>query len=143
MKALTNNEILFIKDSGWTPTIYQCDEWYKIGIDAEDFFKELERYNIDGHSFLDKFFGEDEIDNMSFEDEAAYILSLFFNWGELLKMLKEDSVLEWLRNWKYYYGARKWTKEEANDAVAVAMDLLSNNKKIKVDEHGSIMILEN
>ena len=27
MKKLTKNEINFIKETGWTPAVEQCDEW--------------------------------------------------------------------------------------------------------------------
>ena len=29
MKKLTEQEIKFIKETGWTPTVEKCDEWEK------------------------------------------------------------------------------------------------------------------
>ena len=122
MKRLTDNEIKFIKMTGCTATVIQCNEWkrtiwkdepslqliaetcmhFGIGavydkISAGIFWKEL----------TDKICDSNE-DAISLEDLAIYLLRTFCTPDELRNMLHDQaSALKWLQDWKYFFGFRK------------------------------------
>lgn len=129
MKKLTKNEINFIKETGWTPTVEQCNEWHRTiftKIFDKENFKEkyidedgyvtdefsnkvneyvLKTYNIDTIDLYKKF--TEESDAISLEYEATYLFYTFFTKEELEKLTDEEAS-KWLKNFQYYSGYRKW-----------------------------------
>ena len=128
MKQLTEQEIKFIKETGWTPTVYQCDEWYKtiwtdehLEIGPESTYKErkeaysakyeelafntAKKYGVD----LGKLYKKctDNSDSISLEYEATYLFYILFT-KEELELLTDEEATEFLKNFQYYLGYRKW-----------------------------------
>lgn len=69
----------------------------------------------------DKTATPDSDDGISLEDTAAWILSKSFSREQLLGMSDEE-IIEWLQNWKYYFGFRKkegWGSSYKASAIAV------------------------
>lgn len=114
MRKLNDNEIRFIKETGFTPTVFQCDEYKKTNkapffIDsfskAQDIAKD--RYGIEDLGLLMNELASPECaDAISLEEDAEYLFSTFFSKDELDAM-KIDEALEWLKGFKYYNGYRK------------------------------------
>ena len=129
MKQLTENEIKFIKETGWTPTVEQCDEWGRTVFPSlfgkADFKKEyldedgyvvdefsdkvneyvLKTYDIDTVDLYKKF--TEESDAVSLEYEATYLFYAFFTKEELEKLTDEEAT-KWLKDFQYFSGYRKW-----------------------------------
>ena len=129
MKQLTENEIKFIKETGWTPTVEQCGEWGRTVFPSlfgkADFKKEyldedgyvvdefsnkvneyvLKTYNIDTIDLYKKF--TEESDAISLEYEATYLFYTFFTKEELEKLTDEEAT-KWLKDFQYFSGYRKW-----------------------------------
>lgn len=129
MKQLTENEIKFIKETGWTPTVEQCGEWGRTVFPSlfgkADFKKEyldedgyvvdefsdkvneyvLKTYDIDTVDLYKKF--TEESDAVSLEYEATYLFYAFFTKEELEKLTDEEAT-KWLKGFQYFSGYRKW-----------------------------------
>lgn len=129
MKKLTKNEINFIKETGWTPTVEQCDEWERTiftNLFNKDAFKKkyldedgyvvdefsnkvneyvLKTYSIDTVDLYKKF--TEESDAISLEYEATYLFYTFFTKEELEKLTDEEAT-KWLKDFQYFSGYRKW-----------------------------------
>ena len=120
MRKLNDNEIRFIKETGFTPTVFQCDEYEKTNkapyfIDsfskAQDIAKDM--YGIEDLGLLmNELTSPECADAISLEEDAEYLLSAFFSKDELDAMRAEDA-LKWLQDFKYYFGYRKWGEESA------------------------------
>ena len=131
MRWLTQAEIQFVKDTGFTPTVFQCDEWNKTIFTDEkleygDNYNErreaysdkyfniacdyaAEKYGIDLPVFINKNIGMelDDCDGISLEYVATYLLYCFFSLEELRNLTSEKAI-EWLQNYRYFGGFRKW-----------------------------------
>lgn len=132
MKRLTPNEIKFVKETGFTPTVYQCDQYYltvftdeKLELNSSTYTKDREKYSrkwykvakkiakekydVDLDAFIDKNLNiaNDDYDGISLEYVATYLLYCFFTKEELLKMTDEEAHT-FLQDYRYYYGFRKW-----------------------------------
>ena len=130
MKQLTAKEIQFVKDTKFTPTVWQCDEYYRtIFTDekcefgdnyperrdvysqkwfnvASDYAKE--KYGIDLDEFISKNLGpNDDYDGISLEYVATYLFYCFFT-KEELENLTDKEATEFLKDYRYYGGFRKW-----------------------------------
>lgn len=140
MKRLTHQEIDFIKTTRWTPTVSQCKEWGRTIFENETaFYTHLKNAGIDAEIFINKFLGEDCIDGLSFEDEAAFMLFCLCDEQELLAM-DDAAVLKWLQDWKYFFGARKWDTTDAQIAKSVALDLFDGDREITFSSCDDIII---
>lgn len=141
MKLLTANEIKFLKETGWTPTVASCNEWKRCTFTEDQEDEVMESYGIDVDAFRDKMFDDNAIDCISLAEEAAYILSVFFTWSELFQMIRDKTVLKWLQDWRYFCGYRKWDESEAYIAAGNAMDIVGGHKRVVADEDGYIWIV--
>ena len=108
MRRLTENEIRFIKETGVTATVIQCDEWYRSQCSN---YADAERladteYGINLHEFL-SVLADVHYDSISLEYDAVYLLYTFLTREELENM-SDSEVLEWLQNFKYWCGYRKY-----------------------------------
>lgn len=143
MKALTQMEIEFIRDTCWKPTITQCDEWAKCNINSEDDMPiALVQYGLELDSFYDKFFGDDCLDSISFCDEMTYILATFYEYEDIVELMDNGKILEVCKDWKYYFGARKWSMDDAMVCAGDALAVLRGELRIWVTEENDIMILQ-
>lgn len=108
MKRLTDREVEFIKETHFTPTVLQCDEYgrtpFRDYAQAEKITKES--YGIDLVGLMEKCAADDDIDAISLEYAATYILYTFFSKKELLNM-KVSDALRFLADFRYYFGYRK------------------------------------
>ena len=131
MKQLTDKEIKFVKETGFTPTVWQCSEWNRTIFTDEKFncsghsFKDRDEYNdkwfsvasdyakekygFDLTTFLNKNLGIDlnDSDGISIEFVATYLLYCFFT-KEELENLSNQKALDFLQDYRYYFGFRKW-----------------------------------
>lgn len=138
MKVLKQNEIDFLKKTGFTPTIYQCNEWSRTSVGSlEKAEKIAAEYGIDLHEFYSVLM--EEYDSISLENEAAYILSVFFANEELAKMTDADA-LKFLQDWKYHLGFRKWSEWDAMNAIAEAQRIHEGFTKVTSDADGNLWL---
>ena len=158
MKPLTQKEIDFIKETGWTPTVEQADEWYRTIFpkllkeptdsdyyinmnksDAEKYFEKidelcLQKYNIDLTELYKKCV--DEYDEITLENDATYLFYSFFT-KEELKKLTDKEATKWLKDFKYHCGYRKWDGGNlsfVNEAIMV----YDNEASFYTDEDNDI-----
>lgn len=151
MKRLTEQEIEFIKCTGWTPTLHQMEY-------SENELKRTRLYqslpgssemmriqfanfaNIYGFNLLDlynKTCSLDSADSISLEEEAIYLFYTFFTKDELVD-IDDAYALKWLKDFKYYYGFRKWSEYEAEKAVLDALEVYSGTRTFAEDDNGEI-----
>ena len=154
MKKLTENEIKFIKETGWTPTVEQCGEWGRTVFPSlfgkADFKKEyldedgyvvdefsdkvneyvLKTYNIDTVDLYKKF--TEESDAISLEYEATYLFYTFFTKEELEKLTDEEAT-KWLKDFQYFSGYRKW---DGGNLVYVyeAVDIYNGARELYIQD---------
>ena len=125
MKYLTEQEIKFLKETGFTLTILQYDEWHRCSVKS---FEEATRvadrdYNISLKELVSKLNeGEDWI---SLEFAAGYLFYIFFT-EEQLQELSNKEALEFLQNFKYSFGWRKADYQDARNAVEDALKLYNH-----------------
>ena len=158
MKLLTENEIKFIKDTGVTPTVIQCGnrEWYRTifcdEIDQDqltgDFTNSDEvfahacvyakqMYDVDLPALYHKCMLD--IDGISVDYEAPYIIYTLLTEEELDKMT-DKQLIEWLRDWKYFYGWRKHEEWDARIAREEAKGLYNGAREIRTWDDGTIYV---
>lgn len=135
MKKLTSNEVEFIKKTGFTPTVYQCDEWnrtnkapYYIDSFAEAQNIAREDFDIDLIKLLDKIINIDNCDGISLEYEATYLFYTFFTKDELLDM-DTSWALKWLQDFKYYHGYRKWDEQFVECEIQEALEVYGGSRE--------------
>ena len=80
-----------------------------------------EKYNVDLDKFLKKNISQslNDGDSISLEYVATYLFYLFFTEEELRRMT-DEAATEFLKNYRYYYGFRKWDGGNltyVNDAI--------------------------
>lgn len=141
MKPLTKEEIKFIKETGWTPTVQQTDEWTRT-IFADNYiptqdayeletkygndwrFVYVEKYAKDNYDVnLDELYKKctDKADSITLENDATYLFYTFFTLEELEKLTNEQAT-KWLQDFKYYSGYRKWIEgnlQYVDEAISV------------------------
>lgn len=135
MKKLTEQEINFIKNTGWTPTVHQCNEYkrtnkapYYIDSFAEAQNIAREDFNIDLIELYNKTCSENNCDGISLEYEATYLLYTFFTPEELLE-LDNSWALNWLQDFKYYMGFRKWDESDVEVCIQEALSIYAGTRE--------------
>ncbi len=135
MKRLTENEINFIKKTGWTPTVHQCDEYERTNIAPYyiDSFAEAqniarEDFDVDLIALYDKCCNDENSDGISLEYEATYLFYTFFTADELVDM---DTcwALKWLQDFKYYCGYRKWDEQLVDIEINEALEIYAGTRE--------------
>ena len=145
MKQLTENEIKFIKETKWSPTIFQmgysdlelCRTPYKGSSSEEgikEFQKEADKLGVDILTLYNKC--TSETDSISLEYEATYLLYLFFTKEELEK-LTNNTVLKWLQYFQYYQGYRKWHYENMQ-YVQEALEIYEGTRVFYLEDDGEV-----
>lgn len=160
MKELTANEIKFIKETGWTPTVVQCSEWYrtiwtdeKVDTTSENYLAQRdeydakylvissaqakEKYNVDLEQLYNKLCSVEDSDGISLEYDATYLLYTFFTKEELLE-LDTAWVLAWLQDFKYYFGYRKWAESDVEAAILEAIEIHAGTREFYLTEDGYV-----
>ena len=145
MKRLTEQEIKFIKETGWTPTVYQMNYneselkrtkfagMSKEG-GAKAFCQEMKKYNIDISDLYKKF--TEESDTISLEYEATYLFYTFFTKEELEKLTDEEAT-KWLKDFQYFSGYRKW---DGGNLIYVneALEVYAGTREFYEEQDGEI-----
>ena len=135
MRKLTRNEIRFIKETGWTPTLFQMDYSkeelaktpYK-NLNSADAIKEMqkkeEELNIDIVALYEKCV--EFSDSISLDYEITYLLYTFFSPDEIYDM--DLSFLnKWLKDFKYFFGYRKFEASEHN--IEEALEIYNGTRE--------------
>ena len=123
MKKLTEQEINFIKDTGWTPTLHQMGysenelkrthlyQIQNIPVSPEMMQLQFEsfanQYGFNLNDLYEKTCNLENSDSVSLKYEATYLFYTFFTQEELEKFTDEQATT-WLQDFKYYFGYRKW-----------------------------------
>lgn len=138
MRRLTENEIRFIKETGVTATVIQCDEWDRSKcssyIDAEKLADEEYGINLDEFSSV---LLNDNYDSISLEYDAVYLLYTFLTREELENM-NGNEVLEWLKNFKYWFGYRKYDVDLAYMHRCEALEVYDGTREFYETDDGEV-----
>lgn len=153
MKRLTEQEIEFIKHTGWTPTLHQMDysenelkrthlyQIQNIPVSSEMMKLQFEsfanQYGFNLNDLYDKTCNLESSDSLSLEEEAIYLFYTFFTKDELVD-IDTSWALDWLKDFKYYFGFRKWSEYEVESAVLDALEVYSGTRKFVEDSDGEI-----
>lgn len=141
MKQLTELEWKFLKETRFTPTVYQCEEWPRTTLNnAEDYYSAAAKFGINGSKLIDKLNAEE--DACTIDDAAAYILYNYFTEDELSKKSDQD-LLEFLCGFKYFFGFRKYAVEAIQFVRETLLQLYRHEAEFQVDDDGDIIIKEN
>ena len=156
MKQLTEQEIKFIKETGWTPTVYQCAEWYKTiwtdeKLELGQNYRELReayenKYRAIAEEVAQNQYGFDlndlykkcteESDGITLEEMAPYLFYIFFTKDELEK-LTDETATKWLKDFQYYCGYRKWDGGNLK-YVYEALDVYSGDRVFYLQDDGEV-----
>ena len=145
MKMLTEQEISFIKDTGWTPTLHQMGysenelkrthlyQVQNIPVSPEMMQLQFEsfanQYGFHLSDLYEKTCNLENSDSISLEYEATYLFYTFFTPEELLDM--DDSwALAWLQDFKYYFGFRKWDERDVECAIQEALCICAGTREL-------------
>ena len=138
MRRLTENEIRFIKETGVTATVIQCDEWDRSQCsnyaDAEKLADE--KYGINLHEFL-SVLADVNYDSISLEYDAVYLLYTFLTREELENM-NDGEVLEWLKDFKYWCGYRKYDIDLAYIHRCEALEVYDGTREFYETDDGEV-----
>lgn len=138
MRRLTENEIRFVKETGITATVIQCNEWDRSQCsnyaDAEKLADEKYGINLDEFSSV---LLDDNYDSISLEYDAVYLLYTFLTRKELENM-NGNEVLEWLKNFKYWFGYRKYDVDLAYMHRCEALEVYDGTREFYDTDDGEI-----
>lgn len=152
MKPLTTNEISFMVATKWTPTKHQMD-YAKTelsatpyaGLNPEDaklmYENAAKGYGIDLDELFAKTSDIDNADGISLEYEAVYLFCTFFTRDQIYNAEFTD-LLDWLRDFKYYGGFRKWDLGYVATAAAEAMEIFDGSRVFYLEEEGNVWNIE-
>lgn len=150
MKKLTEKEIKFIKETGWTPTVYQMNyneselkHTKFAGLSREEgakaFHKEIRKHRIKIDNLYKKC--TSEVDGITLENDAVYLLYTFFKADELVD-IDTSWALQWLQDFKYYEGFRKWSERDVENAICEALEVYGDSREFYEDAKGEIWTRE-
>lgn len=139
MIELTANEIKFVKETKFTPTVFQCDEYYrtpfKNALEASEVA--LKDYGVDLAAFLQKNLAQNDTDSISLEYVATYLFYTFFSEEELLNIFSEDA-LKWLQDYRYYLGFRKWDVDYVAQEITEALEIYRGEREFYTTEDNQV-----
>ena len=114
MHKLSENELRFLKETGFTPTVCQCDEYgrtnkepYYIDSFAEAQNIAEEDFNVDLIKLLDNINDIKDWDSLVLPDIAIYLFTTFFT-KEELESKTDDELEKFLHDFRYHCGFRKF-----------------------------------
>ena len=138
MRRLTENEIKFIKETGVTATVIQCDEWDRSQcssyVDAEKLADTEYGINLDE---LSNVLLDANYDSISLEYDAVYLLYTFLT-REKLENMNDSEVLEWLKNFKYWCGYRKYDIDLAHMNRCEALEIYDGTREFYETDNGEV-----
>ena len=138
MRRLTENEIRFIKETGVTATVIQCDEWDRSQCSNYADAKRLadKEYGINLDEFSNVLL-DANYDSISLEYDAVYLLYTFLT-REKLENMNDSEVLEWLRDFKYWFGYRKYDIDLAYMHRCEALEVYDGTREFYETDDGEV-----
>ncbi len=150
MKRLTEQEINFIKNTGWSPTLHQMgyseDELKRthlyqvqnIPVSPEMMQLQFESFaNQYGFNLSDLYSKcTDECDGISLAYEATYLFYTFFT-KEELEHLTDKEATKWLKDFQYYFGYRKWDGGNIT-YVDEALEVYNGKRVFYLEDDGAV-----
>ena len=140
MKALTAKEWKILKETGFTPTVYQCDEWSRTLMTDKStggFLRLCADVGVNGSQLIDKLCAEE--DSFTIDDAAAYILYNYFTEAELDKKTDQE-LLDFLCGFKYFFGFRKYSVYSIPFVRETLAHLYADETEFAVDDDDDIYI---
>lgn len=139
MLKLNDQEIKFVKETKFTPTVFQCDEYYRTPFKNASEASEvaLRDYGVDLAAFLKKNLDQNDTDSISLEYVATYLFYTFFSEEELLNIFSEDA-LKWLQDYRYYLGFRKWDADDVAQGVEEAVEIYRGEREFYITEDNQV-----
>lgn len=144
MKKLTEQEIKFIKETGWTPTLHQMGysenelkrthlyQVQNIPVSPEMMQLQFEsfanQYGFNLSDLYEKTCNLENSDGISLEYEATYLLYTFFSDDDLMH-LDTAWALKWLQDFKYYFGYRNWSERDVENAIYEALEIYGGKRE--------------
>lgn len=144
MKKLTSQEIKFIKETGWTPTLVQMSysaqelnrtPYAKLKPEKaeEKYFDLADHYGVNLSKLYTKACNLTNSDSISLEFDATYLFYTFFTVEELKNLSTKDG-LDWLQNFKYYFGYRKWDEQYVEIEIQEALDIYGGSREFYLQD---------
>jgi len=128
MKPFTQEEIKFLKDTGLTATVIQCNEWQRTTLkDAKDAKKTAKKYGINYANLKSNILNYNDSDSISLEIVGTYILGTLYS-KEFLKTASDEQIVKALKDWRYFDGFRK--EESAEPYRSNALDWIEGRLKM-------------
>lgn len=143
MKALTDKEWKILKETGFTPTVYQCDEWSRTLLkdkSVSGFLRACADAGINGSQLMDKLCAEEN--SCTIDDAAAYILYNYFAEADIDKKTDQE-LLDFLCGFKYFFGFRKYSVCSIPFVRETLVQLYGHETEFAVDDDDDICIKEN
>lgn len=124
MIELNPEEIRFVKEIHFTPTVYQLNEYSRTPFKD---YKECKKvanklYHFDLDNFIKKNLNQKDTDELSLEYVATYLLYTFFTEDELEELSGEDA-LKWLEDYRYYRGFWKFETDQVLTCIDKALEV--------------------
>lgn len=128
MKPFTPKEVKFLKDTGLTATVIQCNEWQRTKLkDAKDAEKAAKKYGINYADLESNILNYDDSDSISLEIVGTYILGTLYS-KEFLETASDEQIVKALKDWRYFGGFRK--EESAEPYRSNALDWIEGRLKM-------------
>jgi len=138
MHTLSENEIKFLKETKFSPTVVQCDEWKRTTIGSFDEAAEAAKaYGVDFDALWENINNQEDWNGLSLSEIAVYLFATFFTLDEL-ESLTDDEAERFLHNWKYHLGFRKFGIGGCSLERDVAKKVLKGEFICKNDDYGGI-----
>ena len=142
MLQLTKNEIRFVKETGFTPTVYQCDEYSRTTFKDYNMASKVakDEYDVDLDEFIHKNIGIDleDSDGISLEYVATYLFYCFFT-KEELELLSPKDGLKWLQGYRYFFGFRKWDEMFTTIEINEAIEVYKGTRVFYLQDDGNVL----
>lgn len=139
MKVLTKNEIKFVNDTKFTPSIYQCGDYdrtiFKNYMEARKTANKY--YGFDLDVFIEKNLDQEDFDSISLEYVATYLLYTFFSKEDLMSMSPETG-LKWLQDYRYWLGFRQWDIEFVATEISEALEVYNGLREFYITAEGQV-----
>lgn len=139
MIELNSEEIKFVKEVHFTPTVYQLNEYSRTPFkDYEDCKKVANKlYHFDLDDFIKKNLNQKDTDEISLEYTATYLFYTFFTEDEL-EELSEDDALKWLEDYRYYRGFRKFDPDQVLTSIDEALEVYYGVREFYISDDNQI-----
>lgn len=139
MRELSPEEIKFVKETHFTPTVYQCNEYEKTPFSSYEDARKMakEKYSVDLDDFINKNLNQDDHGGISLEYVATYLLYTFFSKEELI-YTEPEVFLQWLEDYRYFEGFRHWGLVFVEEEVEEAIEIYDGKRKFYLTKNNQI-----